>query len=394
MSSEGDCRSPTPSPQLSAAYRTEAFAYQSFDLLQNQLCATDDPTTVYNTRCGSKTLCTRASGTEWNNLLQKVIQHKIIRYLQGQSMPNSLFSNQVILSGSAMLQCSLNRQWLGADTDIFCTEEAYDTVHGVLLAASYKVGAVVYFGYPPESDTGHDSSSDGEHEISRSTSESDTGHDSSSVGEHEISRSRRTSPVEFRDCLVQWTCKWSRAMSEAGDDGKTKSQHVDVVVALPGASDAFVLINQFDIHACKSSWNGVCAAWPEMGHTFAGCSALSSQVLALLIGFIKGWSEHRATVDEFHSMSAFLRSPLWKSAAGKALEAAKEYYSEHQWHQLAEDLALYTKLSGTRAFVHFSFFHGQLSRIVKYTRRGIRILHLPCWWHVWIGLEHVKGLPH
>lgn len=80
-------------------------------------------------------------------------------------------------------------------------------------------------------------------------------------------------------------------------------------------------------------------------------------------------------------------------AAGKALEAAKEYYSEHKWHQLAEDIALYTELSGTRAFVHFSFFHRQLSRIVKYTRRGIRILHLPCWWHVWIGLEHVKGLP-
>ena len=373
MSSEGDCRSPTPSHQLSAAYRTEAFAYQSFDLLQNQLCATDDPTTVYNTRCSSKTLCARASGTEWNNLLQKVIQHKIIRYLQEHSIPNSLFSNQVILSGSAMLQCSLNRQWLGADTDIFCTEEAYDTVHGVLLAASYKIGAVVHFGYPPESDTGHDSSSD---------------------GEHEISRSRRTSTVEFRDCLVQWTCKWYRVMSEAGDDGKTKSQHVDVVVALPGASNAFVLINHFDIHACKSSWNGVCAAWTEMGHTFAGCSALSSQVLALLIGFIKGWSEHRATVDEFHSFSAFLRSPLWKSAAGKALEAAKEYYSEHKWHQLAEDIALYTELSGTRAFVHFSFFHRQLSRIVKYTRRGIRILHLPCWWHVWIGLEHVKGLPH
>ena len=92
--------------------------------------------------------------------------------------------------------------------------------------------------------------------------------------------------------------------------------------------------------------------------------------------------------------SLLSKGRLWKSAIRGALETAKDYYTDRELQHLASAIDLKTIMQPGGGLSQFSFFHRHLARIMKYTRRGINILHLPCWWYVWIGVEYVKGLPY
>ena len=67
------------------------------------------------------------------------MKNKLSQYLSLHDLPASMFSSKVLLSGSAMIQLTLDQSWPLADTDIFCTVEVSETVRTTLRGANYQL---------------------------------------------------------------------------------------------------------------------------------------------------------------------------------------------------------------------------------------------------------------
>ena len=78
-------------------------------------------------------------------------------YLEKFSLSNFTFSENVLLSGSAIVQCALGCKWWNSDTDIFCTFDKVDDVHHMLHSSGYVCESVSYNEYPGDDLSGEES---------------------------------------------------------------------------------------------------------------------------------------------------------------------------------------------------------------------------------------------
>ena len=105
-----------------------------------------------------------------------------------------------------------------------------------------------------------------------------------------------------------------------------KRLYVDVIIGKSSISNVNDLLENFDIYACRASWNGRSASWLEAGATFRWSSRLHPLCRDLLAGFMQGWCDSDGRVDIYASKIEFLKSKLWRRAALTALKYAEKHY--------------------------------------------------------------------
>ena len=102
--------------------------------------------------------------------------------------------------------------------------------------------------------------------------------------------------------------------------------NADVVVGKSSISDVNDLLDNFDINACRASWNGRSASCLEVGATFRWSSRLHPLCHDLLAGFMQGWCGSDGRVDIDASQMFLLKSTLWWRAASTALHLIEKHY--------------------------------------------------------------------
>jgi len=281
----------------------------------------------------------------WKALLRLVAHVQLQAYLRSHRLEKIPFSRNVVLSGSTLLQISWAESWPGVKTDIFCTEDNYLLVAIALGRADYYLTSFRTF--------------------------ADTDGDPDAYPAQAL-------PF-FRDLSIQAVYTWRYSIT-------SPPRGVDVVLAKPGVTDAHTLLDTFDIQACKTSWDGIQFRWPSPALTFTKQSAMEPILTSLLTGFIDGWTLGTTSVDVCDTQKDFLRTDRWKLAALSAVAKAHKFYDPDSMSRLREEIVK----SSTVKYWHF--FHREMSRVVKYTRRGLVILDLPPFSSLWIGMQHVGTL--
>ncbi len=337
-------------------------------LLRHTLCYTGEPVLVYRFRQTQKTACAGVESVSpnWKFLLRGMMVVNLKAYLRTRSLNNFRFSSSVLLSGSALLQITLGRVWPIADTDVFCTENEVARVDLMLIEAGYTCVRTRQFDRPGLAT-----------QVDSMENELDSNDQGSDVMES----------MGMRDAPFQAVKTWMSVGPGMGMPLGIGTK-IDVIVGMPGADNAHVLVENFDILVCCASYDGDLFRWTDPMATFNWETQLNPRIKYLLGGFILGWSEQDIFVDEYASQRVFLRSEILRRVMLFAMEFARDFYEPHLFERLREDI-----INSVHNH-HFFFFHRQLERVVKYSRRGITVHGLPPFWNVWIGLQHICRLPH
>ena len=261
-----------------------------------------------------------------------------------------MFDNSILLSGSTMLQVAWNHIWHNADVDIFVTSEALSRASLMLTEAGYK-------------------------EI----------HSMESIYADVPDPQDNVPPL--RPCPIRLVARWSRTITDSVHQFKQTEQNIDVVVAWRHAPNAFVLLENFDILACKASWNGSSVHWPQPHILFSRSSALDPRVACLTQGFCLGWMRGSEYVDECVCQRQFLQTTRWRHATMLAMDLAEDFYTTEACLQLRARMIVADVPHYLQVFVR------QFLRIRKYIRRGMHIHDLPDnFADVLVCLDHVRQL--
>ena len=146
------------------------------------------------------------------------------------------------------------------------------------------------------------------------------------------------------------------------------------------------LLENVAIYACRASWNGCNASWLEAGATFRRSSRLHPLCLDLLVGFMQGWCDSDGRVDIYASKIEFLKSNLWWRAALTALQYAEKHYAPRKFVKIRARTLTHASPR------YFMVFYRQLSRVVKYLRRGIHFPDLEQYpvYRIWTSIEWIN----
>ena len=129
-------------------------------------------------------------------------------------------------------------------------------------------------------------------------------------------------PTLLEDCIGS-VRSWSLAVFTPASTVGMRRFYVDVFIGKSSISTGNDLLENFDIYACRVSWNGRSASWLEVGATFRWSSRLHPLSRDLLTGFMQGWCDSDGCVDIYATKIEFLKSKLWWSAALTSLECRK-----------------------------------------------------------------------
>jgi hypothetical protein len=295
-------------------------------------------------------------------MLRYIGKKQLEAYMLERNLKEFQFDPCIVLSGSALIQITFNKLWCSSDTDIFCTKSAYIEVERMLDEGGYHMAEVLR---PGSYSSTIDLTTDSENEV-------------------ENAPASRV-PFDLYPAINRTVFKWVLPKTET-----TPSYHIDVIVAAAEISRASDLLATFDIEACMSSWDGLFFRWHDPTLLFQNQTRLTRQVQALLVGFLQGWKHRQNFPDECLTGRDFLRSRTWIEAARAALAEAADFYAqEHLPHILASLLDYASRR-------HFLFFHRQLARIVKYSRRGFHVIDFTDNLHFWVvcaGMMHIAALP-
>ena len=250
------------------------------------------PSCVYFLRLINKAIHDGATKEIWSLLLRRLMEANRSIYLEELSLSNFTFSENVLLSGSAMVQCALGCKWWNSDTDIFCTFDKVDDVHHMLDSSGYVCESVSYNEYPGDDLSGDES------------------------------EEQNVPAVVFRTDIVSAVYKF------VNKSIRRRNHSVDVVVGKPDISQASQLLDKFDLDICKGSWNGCLYHCQDPVGTFHRETQLAPWIDSLLQGFIRGWGEGGDTPDEHESLMSFLDSDCWKFAAECGLSSVRMHYEE------------------------------------------------------------------
>lgn len=95
------------------------FQRLSFKLMQDCLRTGGDLMSVFKLRRTSHVCLAKAETIIWKKILYEILQVNLNEYMGVRAIPSSLFSPNVLLTGSSILQLTVNQSWPEADTDIF-----------------------------------------------------------------------------------------------------------------------------------------------------------------------------------------------------------------------------------------------------------------------------------
>lgn len=347
------------------------------DLVLRCLVYAGEATCVYNVRATHRKVCMFDAAYVWKKALRAVMDKNLYIYLLSHHLENLSFSKDVVLSGSSLVQVTLGRKWYPSDTDLFCTEEARERIHKTLGGAGYSCVWVTQKGEYRSVKPYDGSSENGdEYESSGAETDEDDIHDASDV----------TMFPNIRREPIQAVEKWSKLLPPT-DTCSVNRHNVDVIVAMPGAPDAKVLLEHFDLVVCQAAYDGNSFHWPDPVGTFTGQSNLTPLVGALLTGFLTGWNNGGYQVDECVSQKHFLETDQWRTSVRAAVDSAEKFFEPPILDKLR------TCVIDSSESKYFLFFYKQFRRVIKYQRRGFAICNLPSFETVWAALSHVGSLP-
>lgn len=335
-------------------------AYDKLNYSFHRLCSntlktvflyTGEGTAVYRLRLVNSKMFSMWQPFAWKAALREIMYAGTMRYLQERRLENFEFSEDVLLSGSSVLQLTYGLTWPCADADIFCLHSNFENVSQMMLQAGYQHDQVKYEEYPTEAED--------------------------LEGEDELFQPLRVNNLgavhSFRQVIL------------VHNQGNT-SYYVDVVVAKPQVQNVREMLNVFDIQACQAAWDGTRFTWYQPHMTFQWSSSMEFLCGALLKGFLEGWEQNGGRVDIFQTQLEFLKSPLWRQAAVAALECAGDAYTENTLISLKRQILTHS------IPYYFNFFHRQLFRVVKYMRRGLLIpsLNKERFYALWMDIDFIK----
>jgi len=293
-------------------------------------------------------------GGQAQMLLHEMMLTQLRSYLADRNLEQAMFSRNVVLSGSAILQLTYGVLWKCSDTDIFCTRECFDETARILVERGYFLTETVRFKY------------------GRGEADDDSPPD--------IQRAPKC-----REYPVDTVYKWA-----GKPHTKLQHFHLDIIIPAPDLMDPVSFVRHFDISACQSFYDGDRFFWSLPCDIFQKKTSLTPLTAALLNGFQEGWQRAATTVDECISKRDFLRSDVWELAVLSALDRANDFYNVVYWNRLKEDVI---SNIGMR---HVNFFHRQITRVIKYVRRNFQFSNCDVHKLMYIAycLEHVFALPY
>ena len=111
--------------------------------LQQCLRDTGEPLSVYQVRCLNQYYLYSFTTETWKQILHATMHPRLMAYLSTCHLDAFQFGPEMILTGSAMIQLSLNKHWENADIDIFCMHRASTRVLAMLDASGYHVNRII-----------------------------------------------------------------------------------------------------------------------------------------------------------------------------------------------------------------------------------------------------------
>ena len=154
------------------------------------------------------------------------------------------------------------------------------------------------------------------------------------------------------------------------DIEEVPKEGVDVIIVCEGAN-AQKPLQDFDIRACASFWNGSNYVLPDAHLSFQRKSRLTPRMKTLLVAFTEAWLAEEIDPRGFCCKKGLLRSQQWRSALHAAWCAAQSFHSQEHNQELLKAI----EEPQTTGFLNF--FRRQFYRLRKYTERGIEIVDAP-----------------
>ena len=294
---------------------------------------------------------------------------------------------QVILSGSAVVQCVLDKTWDNSDLDIFCTWEAAPMIRRRLLDRCGLICSGVDNDYMQQ---GRDLVGDLEG-IARSVIHHVESYSSRPTRDEEYPRyqdwsvdeqykRKEFSDEEYVKLTKEWGAEildkvvpWGRPVGIPGgalnggfmyDYNLRDEKFVQLIIGEQQVKDARRLRNTFDLEICKCGFNGRGFIIPAPADTFAGRTIITPARHDIIKQFVQSFMKvlnARAPKQDNINLGDILKGMSKKSWKGVGLGP---YDDDEDW-------------PGVDFSRRYIFCQRLFERLKKYRGRGIEIINPP-----------------
>ncbi len=295
---------------------------------------------------------------------------------------------QVVLSGSAVVQCVLNKTWEGSDIDIFCTWDAAPMVRRRLFDRCGLICSGVDNDYMQE---GRDMAGDLEgttrtmiHHVESYSSRPTREEEYAKYEDWALDEDYKTKAWDGEEYL-KLTKTWGAHVLDRKEDWRSligipggsldgdfmydfqlrREKFVQLIIGAQQHKDARSLRNTFDLEICKCAFNGRGFIIPAPEHTFAGRTMITPARHDIMKQFVQ--------------------------AANRAFKKASKIPGGNGMYDLQDILIGMTKKSwkgvGLGPYVgdvpwgefnrRYLFCQRLFERLKKYHSRGIEIINPP-----------------
>ena len=295
---------------------------------------------------------------------------------------------QVILSGSAVVQCVLDKTWDNSDLDIFCTWEAAPMIRRRLLDRCGLICSGVDNDYMQQ---GRDLVGDLEG-IARSVIHHVESYSSRPTRDEEYPRyqdwsvdeqykRKEFSDEEYVKLTKEWGAEildkvvpWGRPVGIPGgalnggfmyDYNLRDEKFVQLIIGEQQVKDARRLRNTFDLEICKRGFNGRGFIIPAPADTFAGRTIITPARHDIMKQFVQSFMKvgnARAPKQDSINLKDILKGMSKKSWKGVGLGPYED------------DVEDWVGREFSRRYI---FCERLFERLNKYHRRGIEIINPP-----------------
>ena len=295
---------------------------------------------------------------------------------------------QVILSGSAVVQCVLDKTWDNSDLDIFCTWEAAPMIRRRLLDRCGLICSGVDNDYMQQ---GRDLVGDLEG-IARSVIHHVESYSSRPTRDEEYPRyqdwsvdeqykRKEFSDEEYVKLTKEWGAEildkvvpWGRPVGIPGgalnggfmyDYNLRDEKFVQLIIGEQQVKDARRLRNTFDLEICKCGFNGRGFIIPAPADTFAGRTIITPARHDIIKQFVQSFMKvlnARAPKQDNIDLGDILKGMSKKSWKGVGLGPYED------------DVEDWVGREFSRRYI---FCERLFERLNKYHRRGIEIINPP-----------------
>ena len=295
---------------------------------------------------------------------------------------------QVVLSGSAVVQCVLNKTWENSDIDIFCTWDAAPMVRRRLFERCGLICSGVDNDYMQQD---NDMAGDLEgstrtviHHVesysSRPTREEEYSKYEEWAHEEDSYTTKAWDGEEYLKLTKTWGAHvldkkedWRRPIGVPGGsldgnfmyDYKLRSEKfVQLIIGAQQHKDARSLRNTFDLEICKCAFNGRGFIIPAPEHTFAGRTMITPARHDIMNQFVQAVNRvfkkaSKSTPKGVYDMRDILSGMSKKSWKGVGLGP---YVGNNPWGEFGR---------------RYMFCQRLFERLKKYHSRGIEIINPP-----------------